>query len=250
MAYAQSAESSENNQENSEIQFTELELEKNIPKGNIAPTIAPVYKKQQDVVNLEPLQEKESESDQIVVIQKNYMPKTDRFSLNLGFTLFPSDVFFRTFGTQVRGSYYLNEKWGVELNAIVLTSAKTSELSDLENKQSIAVSNLATLKNYIGAQAYFSSMYGKYAFNDRKIYPFEIYQTAGVGRMQTDKSSSSALTFGVGQMISLSRDSALRLDLNLMLYQTETVTGSKQNQSSFLINFGYSAFFPSVGRRW
>lgn len=244
-ARAQESES----QENSEIKSTELELEKNIPKNNFERQVAPVYEKKADVVNLSPLQE-ESGNSQIVVIQKNYMPKTGRYAVNLGFTLFPSDVLFRTFGTQIRASYYLSERWGVELNGILLTSAKTSELDDLQNKQGVSVSNLATLKNYFGGQVYFSSMYGKYAFNDRRIYPFEIYQTAGAGVMQTDKSSSSAITLGAGQMISISRDSALRLDLNLMLYQTETVTGSKQSQSSFLINFGYSAIFPSVGKRW
>lgn len=237
-------------EENSEIKFTELELEKNIPR-NETPTvpITPVLKKQEDAVNLQPVRQEIGDS-QIVVIQKNYMPKTGRFAANGGLTLFPSDVFFKTFGAQIRGSYFFNETWGAEINGIFLTSTKSNELKDLEGKQSVSVSNLATLKSYLGGQVYFSSMYGKYAFNDRKIFPFEIYQTLGVGQMTTDKSSNPAFSVGLGQMISMSRDSALRLDLTFQFFQTETVSGSKQSQSSLLINFSYSAFFPSVGRRW
>ena len=240
----------EEQDENSDIKFTELELEKNIPKNDeLKLKLAPVTEKKQDAVNLEPIKQ-DVRASQIVVIQKNYMPKTGRFAINGGLTLFPSDVFFKTFGAQLRGSYFFNETWGFELTGIVLTSAKSAELNDLESKQNVTVNNLATLKNYLGGQVYFSSMYGKYAFNDRKIFPFEIYQTLGVGQMQTDKGSSPAFNLGFGQMISMSRDSALRIDLTFQFYQTENVSGSKSSQNSLLINFSYSSFLPSVGRRW
>jgi outer membrane beta-barrel protein len=246
----QIAQAQSEQDENSDIQFTELELEKNIPK-NEEPEVSvrPVLSKQTDAVKLEPAK-LNPDGNQVVVIQKNYMPKTGRFALNGGLTLFPSDVFFKTYGGQVRGSYFFNETWGFELSGIFLTSSKSTELKDLENKQSVTVSNLATLKSYLGGQIYFSSMYGKYALNDRKIFPFEIYQTVGAGQMTTDKGSSPALSLGFGQMISLSRDSALRWDLSFQFYQTENVSGTKTNQNSLLINFSYSAFFPSVGRRW
>lgn len=242
------AQENENNDDNSEIQSVESELEKN--DSNLIldqPNYDNIPKA--DAVDLQGLQATTSDK-QIVIIQKNYMPKTGRFSLNGGLTLFPSDVLFKTFGAQLRGSYFFTEKWGVELTGILLSSAKSTELKDLEEKQGVSVANIATLKNYLGAQVYFSSMYGKYALNDRKIYPFELYQTIGLGQMTTDKGSSPAFSIGFGQMISMSRDSALRADLTLSLFQTENVSGAKQSQSSLLINLSYSSFIPSVGRRW
>ena len=93
-------------------------------------------------------------------------------------------------------------------------------------------------------------MYGKYALSDRKIFPFEIYQIIGLGQVKTNKSSSPALNIGFGQLLSLSRNSAVRFDLSLLFYQTETVTGDKQQANSLLVTISYDSLFPSVGNRW
>ncbi len=243
-AYAQDAD------EDNEIQGVESELERNIPKRiNPEMTTIPSVGKKKDALEVETAKDSNADS-QVVVIQKNYMPKTGRFNLSGGVTLFPSDVFFKTFGAQARGGYHLNEKWGIELSGILLTSSKSAELIDLEEKQSVTASNLATLKSYVGANIYFSSMYGKYALADRKIFPFEIYQTLGAGTVATDKSSSLAFSAGLGQLLSLSRNEALRFDLSLLFYTTATVNKDKQQAMSLLLTLAYDGFFPSVGKRW
>ena len=222
-AFAQDAD------EDKEIQGVESELEKNFPaRTRLEPTISPVIKKKQDSLELNksnPEKDKDRYQSQTVVIQKNYMPKTGRFDVSGGVTLFPSDVFFKTFGAQLRGGYHLSETWGAELSGIYLISSKSDELKNLESKQSVTASSLATLESFVGANIYFSNMYGKYALNDRKIFPFEIYQTIGIGQVKTNKSSSPALTIGFGQLLSLSRNDAFRFDLSLLFYQTETVNG-------------------------
>ncbi len=240
----------QDSQEDDEIKGVESELEKNIPARSVrvAPSTTIIGKKQ-DTLLIDGATEAKSKSN-IVVIQKNYMPKSGRFNLSGGLTLFPSDVFFKTFGAQVRAGYHLSETWGVELTGILLTSSKSTELEDLESKQSVTASSLATLKNYFGANIYFSNSYGKYALSDRKIFPFEIYQTVGIGSVLTDKSSSPAFSLGIGQLLSLSRNDAVRLDLSLLFYQTETLTSQKQQASSLLVTFSYDALFPSVGKRW
>lgn len=243
-AYAQAAD------EDSEIRGVEAELEKNIPV-RVNPEVSTTQSigKKKDALDVSVSKDPEGNS-QVIVIQKNYMPKTGRFNLAGGLTLFPSDVFFKTFGAQLRAGYHMNEKWGAELSGILLTSSKSSELQDLEAKQSVTASNLATLKSYVGANIYFSNMYGKYAMSDRKIFPFEIYQTLGVGTVTTDKSSSPAFSAGLGQLLSLSRNEALRIDLSLLFYSTETVTKDKQQATSLLITVAYDGLFPSVGKRW
>ncbi len=242
-AFAQNAD------EDSEIRGVEAELEKNIPV-RVSPEFSATQRigKKKDALDVSGSQDPEGNS-QVVVIQKNYMPKTGRFNVAGGLTLFPSDVFFKTFGAQLRGGYHINEKWGAELGGILLTSSKSAELKDLEDKQSVTASNLATLKSYIGANIYFSNMYGKYAMSDRKIFPFEIYQTLGFGTVTTDKSSSPAFSAGLGQLFSLSRNEAVRIDLSLLFYTTETVTKDKQQATSLLITIAYDGLFPSVGKR-
>ncbi len=236
-------------QEDDEIKSVESELEKNIPKRTepVGQKTVVVGKKQ-DVVELDSNKNPRPRS-QIVVIQKNYMPKSGRFNLSGGITLFPSDVFFKTYGAQLKASYHFNETWGAELSGILLTSSKSAELQDLEGKQSVTANNLATLKNYFGANLYYSNSYGKYALSDRKIFPFEIYETLGFGSVVTDKSSSPAISLGVGQLLSLSRNDALRVDLSLLFYQTETLTTEKQQATSLLVSISYANLFPWVGRR-
>lgn len=235
--------------EDAEISGVESEIEKNIPSGTTdTKTSFPLpNQKKTDVLDMETLKES-SEKDKIT-IQKNYMPKTDRVQGMLGLTYFPSDVFFKTMGLQGRVGYHFNETWGLELTGILLGSARSQELKDLENKQGVTADNVSSLKGYWGGQIYFSSMYGKYAFLDRRILPFEIYQTVGFGQMTTDRSTNPALSLGVGQLISLTRSSALRLDLNLLMYQIDNINGDKSSQSSILITVGYSPFFPKLGGR-
>ncbi len=237
-------------EEDLEIKGVESELEKNIPmRTEPSANRNVVIKKNQDVLKIDNLATEKAQS-QIVVIQKNYMPKTSRFDISGGVTLFPSDVFFKTYGIQPRFSYFFSETWGAELSAILLFSAKSKELQDLENKQGVTANNLATLNSFYGANIYFSNMFGKYAMNDRKIFPFEIYQTVGLGQVRTDKSISPAVTAGAGQLVSLSQNSALRFDLSLLFYQTETISGDKQQSTSLLVTLAFDSLFPGVAKRW
>jgi outer membrane beta-barrel protein len=185
-----------------------------------------------------------------VIIQKNYMPKTERWHLSGGLTFMPNDVFFKTFGANLKASYHFNEQWGAEAVYISFSSQKSQDLKDLEDKQGVTAANIASVKNYTGAQVYHSSIYGKYAFYDRIIYPFEIYQYVGAGVMGLTEGTAPAISLGMGQLVSLSRNSALRFDLNLLMYTAETASGSKQSANTLLLTLSYSRFFPEVGKRW
>jgi outer membrane beta-barrel protein len=236
-------------EEDSEIQSIESDLEKNIPQARPEEVnVETVFRKERESVNLEGAQQ--AGPEQLVIIQKTYMPKTGRFSFSGGLTLFPSDVFFKTAGLQVRSSYHFNETWGMEAVGTFFSSTKSNELKDLESKQDVTAQNITTLKNYLGANVYFNSMYGKYALNNKKIIPFEIYQTLGIGQVQTDQFSSTALSAGLGQILSLSRNHGLRVDLNVIFYQSQNLAGDKQSANAFLITFAYTTFFPKAPTRW
>lgn len=179
------------------------------------------------------------------VIQRNYMPKSERFFVSVGGTLLPTDVFFRSYGLNLKGGYHFNETWGFELFDYALSSSARGEVDDLETTQQTSVKSLVSLKNYYGANLYFSSIYGKTSVFNSKIVPFEIYQTIGVGKVVNQKSEeSTAFQFGIGEIFTLGRSSGLRTDLNWAFYKTTNIKGQSQAANSLFLSVSYSFFFP------
>jgi outer membrane beta-barrel protein len=235
-------------QEDFEIQGVEKELGKGGDTDIIAPVrTAPI--KVSPTVDFKSV-EKSKDSSDIIIIQKNYMPKTERFQVFGGLTLAPNDVFFRTFGFQLRAAYHFSEMWGVEVVGLSLNSTKTKETTDLEEKQSVETKAVVSPRSYLGVDAYFNSMYGKSAVLNRKIVPFEIYQSIGLGKMNTATSTGAdAFHLGLGQIFSLSRGSALRVDLSLIVYQSKDVNNATQATNTILLTVGYGQFYPEATYR-
>jgi outer membrane beta-barrel protein len=232
-----------------DIQTIEGVLEQNIPEG--APKIdLPVRpQKTSGTIDFSQLKDDRVYRD-TVVIQKTYMPKTSRFQFFGGLSLSMNDVFYRTYGAQARAGYYFNETWGVELNTFYLTSSDTQEKTDLAGKQSLEVRSLSTPKNLYAINVYYSSIYGKMALEDRKIIPFEFYQTLGAGQITTNPTSTStAFYVGLGNLFSISKNSVLRADLSWYFYTTKTITGSNQAANTMFFTVGYGRMMPEVGRR-
>lgn len=183
------------------------------------------------------------------IVQRNYMPKLARALLSGGFTLLPSDAFYRTFGLSLKTSYHFTETWGLELFASLFTSAARDEVSKIESVQRLDVNNLAYIKQYYGLNLYFNSMYGKTSLLGRKIIPFEIYQTVGIGKVRTQNHESSAFQIGLGDMFSLSRSTVLRLDLSWAFYSTSNYLKELQPANSLFLTISYGRFFPEPNYR-
>ncbi len=232
-----------------DVQTIEGVLEQNIPEG--APKVdLPVRpQKTPGTIDFSQLKNERSLQD-TVVIQKTYMPKTGRVQIFGGATLSMNDVFYRTFGGELRAGYYFNETWGLELNSFFLSSTDTQEKTDLAGKQNLDVRSLSTPKSLYALNVYYSSIYGKMALEDRKIIPYEFYQTLGAGQITTNPSStSSAFYFGLGNLFSISKNSVIRADLSWYFYTSKTITGSNQSANTIFFTIGYGRFVPSVGRR-
>jgi outer membrane beta-barrel protein len=224
-------------------------LEQNIPEGAPKTNLPIRAKKSPSKVDFSKMTGVNLLTD-TVIIQKTYMPKTKRFQLFGGPTLSMNDVFYRTYGGDLRLGFHFNETWGLELNGLFLTSSDSAEKKDLKEKQSLQVDNLSTPKSFYGANIYFSSIYGKVAVEDRRIIPFEFYQTIGAGQMTTDPTSTSnAVYFGLGNLFSISRDSVLRADLSWYFYNTKTIKGDSANANTIFLTFGYGRLFPKAERR-
>lgn len=232
-----------------EVSSVEGVLEQNIPEGAPKVNLPVRAKKTPSKIDFSQMKSTRNFRD-TVIIQKTYMPKTGRFQIFGGLSLSMNDVFYRTYGGQVRAGYHFTETWGLELNSFFLTSSDSQEKTDLAGKQNLSVQNLSTPKNFYGANLYYSSIYGKMALEDRRIIPFEFYQTLGAGQMTTNPTATStAFYFGLGNLFSISKNSVLRADLSWYFYTSKTITGSNQSSNTIFLTFGYGRMVPEVARR-
>lgn len=232
-----------------EVTTIEGVLEQNIPEGAPKSQLPVRARKSPTKVDFSGLKATNSFKD-TVVIQKNFMPKTQRFQFSGGATLSMNDVFYRTYGANLRVGYHFTETWGLELNGFYLTSLDSQEKTDLRDKQQLRVENLSTPKSFYGANLYYSSIYGKVAVEDRRIIPFEFYQTLGAGQMATSPASTSnAVYFGLGNLFSISQNSTLRMDLSWYFYNTKTISGESMSSNTIFLTFGYGRCLPNVGAR-
>ncbi len=232
-----------------DVQSVESVLETDVPVGAPKVELQLQVQKPKNTIDYTQIDNSRNLQD-MVIIQKTYMPKTERVQVFGGFTYAMNDVFYRTMGGQLRAGYHFNEKWGIEATSFFLTSQDTQEKKDLLDKQQMVVQNLTTPSNMYGLNLYFSSIYGKVALEERQIIPFEFYQTLGVGQVTTKPSSTStAFYFGVGDLFSISRDSAIRADLSWFFYNGKTINGGNQSANTIFLTIGYGRFLPEASSR-
>ncbi|MES3038227.1 MAG: outer membrane beta-barrel domain-containing protein [Bdellovibrionota bacterium] len=188
--------------------------------------------------------------EDMVAIQKNYMPLTKRFQGSLGFSWLTNDNFYTNYGFEGRLGYHLDEMYGLEVIYSSLNSQSTYKVEDLKTKQGLSVTSLVTPKSFLGASLFFSTMYGKWSVNNRSITAFNIYQSLGAGKMTTTSGDAAdAFFFGLGQMTSLSRNSFWRVDLTWYFYNTTNINQQKQDANSLFLTVYWGGFMPKVGSR-
>lgn len=186
----------------------------------------------------------------LATIQKSYMPKSRRVQISGGFTLLPSDVFYRTFGVNAKASYHFNEMWGLELFGYAFTSSEREEVGELKDKQGLGVKSLVSVSSFYGTNIYFNSIYGKTSLFNNKIIPFEIYQTFGIGKVRTGNSEeSTSIQVGIGDVFSLSRSTAFKVDLTWAFYNATNYLGKEQASNSLFLTLSYGRFYPEPDYR-
>jgi outer membrane beta-barrel protein len=241
-------EAAEETQPLSEVEASDIKsfaekLDQNLPseKGDLE------IKKEQEVLlsPTVPFSNTESILVDMGAIQRNYMPKSKRFQWSGWGQTVASDVLYNTFGLGLRSGYNFNELWGIEFSGNIFSSSRAKEAQDLETKQAASLSNVATIRNLYSLQLNLSSIYGKFELFDHQIIPFEFYQFLGIGQVQDARSkASSSVNFGVGQMFTLDRSTALRVELSGLVYKAQTVSGASADSTLFLLQVGLSRFTP------
>ena len=179
------------------------------------------------------------------IVQRNYMPKSNRTQLKLGLSSVTNDVFYSNIGLGFGAAYYFNETWGAGLTGTLLNSSRNSYAQNIKSVQGVDIQNLVTLKNTYGLNLTFTPIYGKWSLLNKKVIPFEMYLQGGVSQITNQSSDvSSAATVGLGQLISLTRSSALDINLNWYFYTTKNINNNDQSNNSMLLTVAYCWFWP------
>lgn len=196
----------------------------------------------------------ESFSD-IVVISKRFLPKTQRFELFGSGAYVLNDPFFNSLGLAARLAYLFTEFIGLEVSGILWGTSERQVTTDLKDKQGVHTNTIISPLSYYGLDFRWTPFYGKFAFDDRSIIPFDFYFSIGGGLTQTNlRSSDPTFHLGTGQIFALSKSTALRWDLSWNGFtpgqSTSASSGKKPSmQNNLYFSFGMSFFFPEAEYR-
>jgi outer membrane beta-barrel protein len=194
----------------------------------------------------------------ISVIQKKYLPKTERFQLYVAGGLTTNSPWFLNLGAKVNFAYHFSESFGVELSGMFLSNSALDSAKDLKQNNNLQPDKFVVTKNNLGVDLVWSPIYGKITNLNNEIIPFDMYFAGGAGTSSTTAQEGSVPTFhlATGQIFALSKSFAFRWDYSWNFYQatpvadaTSTTAPSKSTYNDLIFTAGVSFFFPEVSSR-
>ena len=188
----------------------------------------------------------------IAVIQKKYLNKSNRLEIWTGGSLALNSQFYNFLGLNVALTYHLDETWGIELEGLVLTDLQKNITQNLEDKQNIVTRSIVVPSNYFGAHIRWSPIYGKISLREKTINPFEMHFTLGGGLSGIeDGQRVPTVHFGIGQVYPITKNKTFRWALGYNFFQADaqsdlqgSISGNKVNTGFLYISAGLSIFLP------
>lgn len=192
------------------------------------------------------------------VIQKKFLPKTERLELYLGAGLTTNTPWFTNYGGKVNLSYNFTELFGLELSSLFLATSERDVAKEIRENNNLKPDQFIYTKGYYGLDLKFSPVYGKIAWQNESITNYEMYFTVGGGISNTNSKEGNVPTahVGLGQIFALSKSMAFRWDYAFNFFQATPVDNggtsgspSKGMYQDFVLTAGVSFFFPEAGYR-
>lgn len=221
---------------------------------------------EKEVKSISDLKELETFSD-IAVIQRRYLPKTGRFELYVAGGTNLNDAFFVGNGVNLRLGYYFREKWGAEFVYSYIQNDNRDVTNELLNR-GINTEGMVSTNSFYGIDLKWTPIYGKYAYFNEKIIPFDLYFSLGFGMTEPKIGNSVAgsttvsidtaptVRLGTGQIFAITKWMAFRWDLSWHFFNaTSTITQntgtskSEELHNNLFLNVGLSFFFPEAKYR-
>lgn len=194
----------------------------------------------------------------ISVIQKKYLPKTERFQIYAAGGLTTNSPWFTNLGAKLNLGYHFSESWGLEFSGMFLSNSENQSAKDLRANNNLQPDKFVTTKYNMGLDLIWSPIYGKLTTLDNRIIPFDMYFSFGGGVSNTTSQEKTVPTYhiGTGQIFAISKSMAFRWDYSWNFYQatpvadaTGTVAPSKTTYNDLIFTAGISFFFPEASYR-
>ncbi len=194
---------------------------------------------------------------EVSVIQKKYLPKTERFQIFAAGSIMTNTPWYNNYGARLHFGYNFTENLGLEINSSFLTNSERAAAKEIRENNGLQTEQFIYTKNYIGLDIVWSPIYGKMTSLDNTITPFDMYFTFGGGNSNTNSQEKSNATFhvGTGQIFAITKAMAFRWDYSFNFFQATPVptvddpTPTKGNYNDFVLSAGLSFFFPEVSDR-
>ena len=207
-------------------------------------------KELKDLSRLSPFRE-------VSVIQKKYLPKTERFQFYAAGATTTNTPWFLNYGARLNLAYHFTETLGLELSGMFLSSSEREVAKEIRENNGLKPEQFIYTKGFYGLDLMWSPIYGKLSHLDGSIVPFDMYFSLGGGMSNTNSAEGNVPTghLGTGQIFAITKSIAFRWDYSLNIFQATPISGTgtaapaKGAYNDLILSAGFSFFFPEASLR-
>lgn len=194
----------------------------------------------------------------VSMIQRKFLPKTERFQLYTALGLSTNSPWFINLGGKINFSYNFSENFGIEGSGMFLASSERDAAKEIRENNSLQPERFILTKSHLGADLVWTPIYGKIAKLNQEIIPFDMYFSLGGGISGTNSVEKNVATahMATGQIFAISKSFAFRWDYSWYLYQATpvpdalaTTPTAKSAYNDLVFTAGVSFFFPEANYR-
>ncbi len=236
---------------------SEALIEKTVEQVEPTDEVVPPVKKEDVSVNELKDLSRLSPFREVSVIQKKYLPKTERFQFFGALATTTNTPWFLNYGAKLGLAYHFTESFGLELSGLFLSSSEREVAKEIRDNNGLRPEQFIYTKGYYGLDLMWAPIYGKLSNMDGGIIPFDMYFSIGGGSSNTNSAEGNVPTvhIGTGQIFAITKSIAFRWDYSLNIFQATPVsvggTGvpAKGSYNDLILTAGVSFFFPEASLR-
>ncbi len=236
---------------------SEALIQKTVEQVEPTDEVVPPVKKEDVSVNELKDLSRLSPFREVSVIQKKYLPKTERFQFFGALATTTNTPWFLNYGAKLGLAYHFTESFGLELSGLFLSSSEREVAKEIRDNNGLRPEQFIYTKGYYGLDLMWAPIYGKLSNMDGGIIPFDMYFSIGGGSSNTNSAEGNVPTvhIGTGQIFAITKSIAFRWDYSLNIFQATPVsvggTGvpAKGSYNDLILTAGVSFFFPEASLR-